>query len=160
MTQIKFHTRYSPPPKVVFKTTGVSRTKQQFAEDADINNIVKKYIASGYDHHHIKKKQSFFADFAADVSLDSAYKAIQVAEEEFIQLPAAVRDEFGNDPELFFKAVSTEEGIKKHSDLFIKSGIMTKADKDELSPSAEPPSKAQAVVDNSNPSPPPTDDSE
>jgi phage internal scaffolding protein len=147
----KFHTRYNPPKDVPFISKGVSKAKQQFKDESDINVIVRRYIASGYDPHHISKRQGIYGDFSGQLDLQTAAATIHHAEEEFSRLPAIVRDRFRNDPKAFFDCVNDPEQLKNHAEFFQKAGIMTKQEvkelpKGELSPEDVPP-KAKSSVD-------------
>ena len=45
--KIKFRTGYSPHVAVQFQTSGLSRTKQSFKNECDVNNILKNYNKTG-----------------------------------------------------------------------------------------------------------------
>jgi len=39
----KFASAYSKHSRVLFETTGESRTRQEFKEECDVNNIMRKF---------------------------------------------------------------------------------------------------------------------
>lgn len=126
--KITFYDRYNNrPPQVKSKPVGVSLTKQQFKDDADINVIVKKYLKSGSDPRFIEKRQPMYGDFAKSIDLGEAYKAIDKAEADFLEVPAEVREEFGNDPQQFFEVFQSQEKFEKNKDIFIKHGLLPKS---------------------------------
>ena len=137
-TKPVFYNRFSKrPPRVTAKLSDVSCVKASFKDEADINNIVKRYQAASYDPRMIEQKQSFYADFSADVDLSAAYAAIDVAQSEFEALPSPVREAFGNDPVQFVDAFKSPDVLTTHRDLFVSSGIMSPSAlaAPELSPS-------------------------
>lgn len=76
---------------------GRSRTKQSFARDADINNIVARWRDTGLPPHD-RNGPGVYADFTSAVAFDEAQVQIQAAQEAFMSLPAHVRSRFNNDP--------------------------------------------------------------
>lgn len=108
---MKFHTKYNPPPspKVAFKLP--SMTRQEFLADADINNILQKYSETGYlvDPTRPSSREPMFGDFSNVQDYQSALDALIVAQENFMQLPAKIRDRFQNDPGEFLKFVENPE---------------------------------------------------
>lgn len=76
-----------------------SLTQQQFAEDADINVLVRRFGLTG------KMPESLYlptyGDFSGIDDFRSALEAIDAAEASFMALPAHLRAELDNDPALF-----------------------------------------------------------
>ncbi len=74
------------------------RTRQCFAEDADINNIFAKYRRTGIlgDPLEVAKK-AFFDDFS-DVDFEASAQKIAAVKQAFDALPSDVRTRFENDP--------------------------------------------------------------
>ena len=97
MEKIKFFTRFNPPPSPVLTCEDASLTRQEFLEESDINNIMKRYSAgmplpSG-------SRQPMFGDFSNVPDYAQAFDIVQRSKELFSQLPSAVRDRFANSPE-------------------------------------------------------------
>lgn len=73
-----------------------SLTQQQFAEDADINTIVRRFGLTGEMPEAFVMPQS--GDFIDATSFEESMQLIVKAREEFMTLPADVRRRFANDP--------------------------------------------------------------
>lgn len=94
----KFHTQFDPPPKPEV-TCGPSMTAAEFAQECDINNIIKTYERSGVINAPFSPtSQPRFGDFSAVPDLIEAQNAINDAAERFNALPAHLRARFNNDP--------------------------------------------------------------
>lgn len=74
-----------------------SMTQQQFKEECDINNIMRKYEQTG-QITHINRKQGVYADLSNIKDYQEMLHTIHHAEEAFNTLPAEVRYKFRNDP--------------------------------------------------------------
>lgn len=94
---MEIRSRYSPRVEVLSNTTGVSMAKQSAAAECDINNIMRKYKATGLISH-INARQALFGEFEGPEDYQDAMNAVLAAQEAFGLLPAAVRDRFQNDP--------------------------------------------------------------
>jgi len=77
----------------------VSLTKQSFAEEVDINNIVRRFGLTG--ELPVGVRMPTYADFTGVSDFQSALNAIVSARESFETMPAHVRAEFHNDPARF-----------------------------------------------------------
>lgn len=70
--------------------------QQQFAEEADINTIVNKFLRTGEMPDEISKPQ--FGDFTAVVdNYHDALNFVIAADDAFSALPAKIRARFNND---------------------------------------------------------------
>lgn len=76
-----------------------SLTKQSFAEDADINVIVRRFGLTGQLPQGIVAPT--YADFEGVYDFQSAMNVLREAEEAFAAMPAGIRSRFGNDPAQF-----------------------------------------------------------
>lgn len=81
-----------------------SRTKQEFKDQCDVNNIVANFTKTGrldgYD-----AAQAKFLDLAAlPVSYHDALNLVISAREAFAELPAEARSAYGNDVNQFLQA--------------------------------------------------------
>lgn len=95
-----FRTAYGPRDRVSFATGDVSRTKQSFKAECDINTIMRRYQKSGIVSH-FAKVQGRYGDFLSAVDYQTALNGVISAQEAFDTLPAAVRKRFGGDPAEF-----------------------------------------------------------
>lgn len=78
---------------------GPGRTKQSFAEEADINTLIRRFGIDGPFPTGVRMPS--FGDFSQATSYQEALHALKSAETSFLALPAHVRSRFGNDPGAF-----------------------------------------------------------
>lgn len=83
---------------------GESRVQQQFAKDADINEIVRRFGLTG--ELPPPRQAAEYGDFRLVVDFQSAMEQLARSREAFFALPAEVREEFDYDPALFVDWVS------------------------------------------------------
>lgn len=76
-----------------------SQTKQSFAKECDVNEILRRYEKSGLPPE--LKQGGVYGDFVDVPSYQEALEIIIKAETLFNELPVRVRDEFGHDPSKF-----------------------------------------------------------
>lgn len=80
-----------------FPEFGPGRTKQSFADDCDVNKILKRAEVVG-SLSHLQKHEGFYADVAeAPKDIFEAREQMARVGEIFAELPAEVRSEFQND---------------------------------------------------------------
>lgn len=77
----------------------VTRTQQQFKEECDINNILRLFGVTG--NLPITTVQPMTGDFTSVGDYQDAMNAVVAADENFMRLPALVREKFGQDPKQF-----------------------------------------------------------
>lgn len=134
--------RFTYNPRVVSKATAVdmrdavSRTKQSFAEDADINTIVKRFNLTGQLPDDARAP--VYQDFEGVFDFQSAMNAVINAEQAFMAFPAEVRREFDNDPQKMLEFVANKENRARAIEL----GLVPKP----AEPPAEPPPMKVHVV--------------
>jgi len=87
----------------------VSRTKQSFKRECDINAIMGKYLKSGAVDHLAKHGGMY--GFAAALDFHAAMNIVRKAEEMFEDLDSSIRKRFANDPALFLDFVNKPENI-------------------------------------------------
>ena len=108
----KVRHKYSPRKAVVVDcSVEPSRTKQSFAVECDINNIIRGYDRNGLISH-LNEKMPQYADLVHDniiggAALDyhQALTMVRQADSAFRELPAEVRQRFENDPAKFLAFV-------------------------------------------------------
>jgi len=76
---------------------GPTMTQQQFKEDSDINQIVKKFKDTG-TITHVRNLQGTFGDFTNAMDYQTSLNKVIEAQESFNQLKASIRKRFKNDP--------------------------------------------------------------
>jgi len=101
-----------------FRTVGPSMTRQEFAEDADLNTLMKRYEGhvgagpGGLPPGKVDPRDMVFMDYTALPSDLMSYHAYMfTAEREFMSLPADVRREFANDPFSFAEFAADPENL-------------------------------------------------
>lgn len=109
----KKYTIYIPHDRVLSDTDGESRTRQEFAAECDINNIMARYDATGVISH-IDQRQPMYLDLTAiPTDLAGTLAMLDGATESFMTLPASVRREFDNDPVRFVEFAANEANVEK-----------------------------------------------
>lgn len=81
-------------------------TQQHFADEADINTIVRRFRLTG--ELPVGQAVPTYADFEDAVDYHQALNQMRAAEEAFMSLPAEVRARFENDPGQLVAFVSDE----------------------------------------------------
>lgn len=74
-----------------------SFTQQQFKEETDINEIVRRFGLTGQLPENYKAPVS--GDFTNISSFEEAMTAVAQAQQQFMELPANLRERFNNDPQ-------------------------------------------------------------
>lgn len=75
---------------------GESLVQQHFAEDADINVIMRRFKVTG--QMPFGSAQGVYGDFTEITDYESAVGKIERANQMFMRLPPEVREKFKNDP--------------------------------------------------------------
>ena len=83
---------------------GVSATKQSFAEECDINNIVARFNLSGQLPEG-GIRPPLYEDFTQAMDYRECLDVVIRGQQEFGKLPAELRARFGNDPGVFLDFV-------------------------------------------------------
>lgn len=87
-----------------------SRTSQEYAEEADINTLMARYVKTGVIPQYADK-QPFYVDADGLPSYQEMQNVIVEAEAAFMALPSAVRERFNNDPARFVAFATDEKNI-------------------------------------------------
>lgn len=95
-----------------------SRTQQHFAEEVDINTIVRRFGLTGELPTDVPMVLQ--GDFTNVLDFQSAMDMVVQARESFDAQPASVRNRFDNDPQKFLAFVSDKANI----DEAIKLGLV------------------------------------
>lgn len=80
--------------------TGPGKTRQEFKDECDINNIVRRYARDQFVSH-VNKGVPAFVDVSEVGDFRAAIDQVRSATEFFGKLPAKVRAKFSNDPARF-----------------------------------------------------------
>lgn len=126
---LPFRTHYSPQVRVTFKTEGESLTEQQFAEESQIINKIRKYDSQGF-FDSINRNPAQYNDFTQVRDLADAIDQIEEARDAFQTIPSDVRKKFNNSPSEFFEFASKESNY----DELVKLGLATNKVVDSIAP--------------------------
>lgn len=116
---MEFFTVYNPPKVAGVKFIKASLTRQEFANDADLNKIMERYSA-GLAPLPSGVRFPQFGDFSDGLDFQACLDKLIAAQTAFDSLPSAVRDRFSNDPARLLDFLSDE----KNRDEAIKLGLV------------------------------------
>lgn len=87
-------------PKEGIEFTEESMTQQHFKDECDINRIMERYQETGVliDPMTGTRRQPMFGEFDSEFDLRDAMDKINMAYEQFNQLPSRIRERFDNSP--------------------------------------------------------------
>lgn len=87
-------------------------TQQQFAEEVDINTIVKRFGLTGQLPENVRVPE--YGDYTEAVTdYQTALNMVIEADEAFMKLPGAVRERFGNNPQKLLEFVSDPANLEE-----------------------------------------------
>lgn len=126
-----------------------SMTKPEFADECDINILMKRYQASGYDPSvlmaNLQSRQAKYGDFTnIPESYHAAMNFVKDTERLFLELPLDFRKELDNDPQNFLQFIKDP----KNADRLVELGLR------ELVESSSPRFQNGAVGDDDSSSAP------
>lgn len=129
-------------------TFPVTRTKQEFKDQCDINNILKQFKLTG-QIQHINKQASMgrFEDLPDEVDFQTSLNTIRDAERAFEALPSKVRERFGNEATKFLAFLADPENRDEAQRL----GLLKKPEADPVSPPPPPTPPKDPVAPPSDP---------
>lgn len=108
-----------------------SLAKQSFAEESDINTIVRRFNLTGQLPENVAAP--VYADFDEVFDYHSAMNAIAKAHEAFDEMPADIRARFQNDPALFVDFCSDDKNREEAE----KLGLVIPKPRGEEKPKGE-----------------------
>lgn len=104
---LRNHERVRVPTK--FK--GKTMTEQHHEKSCNINNILARYQNTGLIDH-VREYEGTYGDVTG-ADFKEAQDLITNEKSVFMELPAAVRAKFDNDPANYLDLVMTDEGIQE-----------------------------------------------
>ena len=111
-------------------------TKQSFKDECDINNIMKRYNATGAVTH-LNNRMPEYGDFSDPVDFQNALNTVLEGQSMFAELPADLRDRFGNNPQKLLEFLAEADNF----DEAVKLGLFK-------APEADPePVKVRVIAD-------------
>lgn len=96
------------------------KAQQQFAEESDINTIVRRFGLTGTLPQTVRVPK--YGDFTVVTDYKTAMDAVREADSNFMELPAPLRAEFDNDPQKLLEFM----GDAKNRDKAIELGLLPK----------------------------------
>lgn len=115
-----------PRPRVDFSKS-CSMTRQEFAAEANVNNLLKRYATTGafYDPLTMAKanRKPLFGDFTHFADFTACQNAIIEAQIAFDSLPVEIREKFNYDPGKLIEWLSDDANREEA----IKLGLIEKA---------------------------------
>lgn len=100
-----------------------SLTDQQYKEECDINNIMRKYAYNSLPH----PSRGFYADLSEVKDYAESLQIVKKAEDAFMQLDPRVRAQFENDPTKLISFLSDS----KNADEAVRLGLAHKPTKSD-----------------------------
>lgn len=121
---------------------GQSKTLQQFARDADINQILARFATTGelLTPVSVGKRTPavpMFADYADAPSYQEALDLVIESEAMFDELPSSLRKRFGNDPAQLLAFIDNPENY----DDAVALGLLPAAPEPVVAPVLTPPTE-------------------
>lgn len=114
------------------KCEDVSRAKQSFRDECDINVIVERF-GIGYEMPQ-GVRAPVYGDFTEVGDFRGAMDAVIAAQSSFMALPADVRARFGNDPAGFVEFCSKDENydeVERLGLLHAEAAVRRKEERDK-----------------------------
>lgn len=101
-------------------------TKQDMADECDINTIVGKHRQTGF-MEHVNLQRPVYNDFSSGVEYNEALNSIMAANDLFESLPARVRARCDNDPAKLIEFVEDEANAEELVELGLKNPVTERA---------------------------------
>lgn len=106
--------------RVQFTPSQPSRTKQSFKEECNVNSILDRYRRTG-QLTHVRVSLGQYGDFTQFNDYQEAINLVLDAQQQFDQLPAHLRERFGNSPEHLIRFVADPNNYQEA----LKLGILS-----------------------------------
>lgn len=123
---VTIKTLYGKHERHIQNTVGHSLTQQQFKDETNVNNILKKYQKTGL-LTHVNSSQPSFGDFSSVEDYQVSLSKIQQAQQSFFNLPSELRNKFHNDPSKLIEFINNP----KNDEDSYKYGLKIKPKQDQ-----------------------------
>lgn len=112
-------TVYGERKRVLTPCTTKSLTKQSFADECDINTIIKRYNDTGYltDPSVKATRIPSFGDFTEVPTYQEAQNKLIEADSAFMALPSSIRSRFNNDAAQLIAFLQDDSNSAEAADL-------------------------------------------
>jgi Chlamydia-phage Chp2 scaffold (Chlamy_scaf). len=137
---LKLNSRYNYPQMPGITFTKPTRTQQQFGRESDINEIVKRAIATGDTAIFTPDQRAEFYDCSSFDDYQSSVNFLNDINDDFYSLPADVRREFADNPSKYIAFVVNPDNFARCVEL----GIFQGSGKEQTPASANAPEQPPA----------------
>lgn len=96
-SKLHVHSRFDLPSSPSVRFAKASLTRQEFADESDLNKIMEKY-AAGIAPIPRGDRAPMFGDFSNLPDYQTSLEMIRQADDAFMNLPSKLRERFDNDP--------------------------------------------------------------
>jgi len=114
----------------------ISRAKQSFKKEADINNIMGQYTKTGVLPQG--QRQPTYGDFTNVTEFRDVVDRIKVANDDFSKLDAETRAKFGNKPEFLIAFLSDPANAQEAIEMGLIPGEKAQEKPAEPEPAEQP----------------------
>jgi len=115
------------------KCEDVSLTKQSFADECDINTIVRNFGLTGSLPDNYKPPQ--YGDFEGVADYQSALNAVIAADDAFMLMPPNLRERFHNNPQHLIEFLASENNYEEAVSLGL---VQARSAEHKLDPNGSP----------------------
>lgn len=119
--------------------TQPSLTKAEFARDADLNELVRRFGISTGNIPVAALDPSYYGDLSDVPDLRTALDRVGEAKERFQALPAAIRQRFNHSPGQFYDWIHNAENWQEAQGMGLLT-IKSSSPEDKTAPTPTPPS--------------------
>ncbi|WNK14463.1 MAG: internal scaffolding protein [Microvirus sp.] len=105
-----------PYVRFVSRKGGKCHVQQAAKDECDINQIMKRFKATGVLPVQLKQNGQY-GDFTADMDYQASLNAVMAAQAQFNKLPARIRSRFENDPGQFIEFMNNPANGQELIDL-------------------------------------------
>ena len=123
---MKIKSPYHDHDRVTLSFKNPSMTKQSFKGECDINNIMKKWQATGVIQH-TKQHNGQYGDFSDVSDYQTALEAVSLAQDSFASLPSNIRTRFHNSPGEFLEFMHNPANRQEQLELGLLDPVVIEA---------------------------------
>ena len=134
------------------------RTHGEHKKECDVNRIMRAYTQKG-ELTHVNREQPLYGDFTFGTELAECMERVQIAHENFMELPAEVRQLAENDPVTFLAMMNSDDGVQELVNVGLQvDGFTKNTGKTQEAPTGEapaaPPAEAPSAPSGESSGPP------
>lgn len=116
-----------------YNDDSISMTDQSIAPETDVNYIVNKFMKTGTVTHLSNRQGQYLDATTFPKDLGEALNAITRANQAFMELPAQIREKFGNSPEMYISFLQDPKNDQEAVKLGLKERIVPNIQEQTLS---------------------------